>query len=50
MQEWEYAVKKSLDEYELDILGLDGWELVSVILVPGEEGGVFLFFKRPRER
>jgi hypothetical protein len=44
MTMWEY--RKCMDEGELDALGRDGWELVSV-LPGGTEGSAVFYFKRP---
>ncbi|QED29715.1 hypothetical protein FRD01_21230 [Microvenator marinus] len=35
-------------DVDLDIIGTHGWEMVAVVLVPGEEGPrLQYFFKRP---
>ena len=48
MTKWEYATVPLLvhaTKQILDTWGEDGWELVQV--VPGPEGGLVAYFKRP---
>ena len=53
MKKWEYysrsmtRVAACLDDLDLDSYGLDGWELVSVIVLPNGER--IAYFKRPME-
>ena len=58
MQGWEYKIDINLDNHsledcqnELDKLGTEGWELVTVLDSPTESGGHnrLFFFKRPEE-
>ncbi len=45
MTQWEYLRAGELEKEELNQLGLEGWELVSVILYQSLENRVY-FFKR----
>ena len=46
MQKWEYKmIEKSITESQLNELGKDGWELISVVLKATWIGHLF-FFKR----
>ena len=49
MQQWEYKIlnsrKTSNIEYEMNVLGKQGWELVNVVCIGGS--GVDYNFKRP---
>ena len=56
MQNWEYKIEINLDKHgaedaenELDKLGTEGWELVSVVEASTKSGGsnMVFFFKRP---
>jgi hypothetical protein len=52
MKKWEYRVENDAnDEVDIDKLGLDGWELVTIVskLIPmglHNETVYFYFFKR----
>jgi len=55
MKGWEYLhITRALDadyiQRDLDDYGSDGWELVSSILIPDDEGEglIHFFFKRPK--
>ncbi len=55
MQNWEYLVKRDLDDRDLNLYGLDGWELVAVIRLQSlinqttgrQESEIVHYFKRP---
>ncbi len=48
MTKWEYFVYDAIyPEKHLNELGESGWELVTVVIVPGEKSYPALFFKRP---
>ncbi|MBK8464689.1 MAG: hypothetical protein IPL32_02575 [Chloracidobacterium sp.] len=55
MQKWEYLIKKELDDRDLNMYGIDGWELVSVVqstslINPAtgkQESTITAYFKRP---
>lgn len=58
MREWEYKIEINLDKHgaqdgenELDKLGCEGWELVSVLETSTQSGGHdrMFFLKRPSE-
>ena len=53
MKKWEYKITSDLNDPDLDMLGHDGWELVSVIertwVVQGkgyEESSIDYYLKR----
>lgn len=48
MQKWEYLVEESLEDYRLDKLGEQGWELVAVTC-NGNGTPLRFYFKRPKE-
>jgi hypothetical protein len=44
---WQYmASARAVQAFDLDPLGADGWELVSVVPKPGDPALVVAFFKR----
>lgn len=45
---WDYRTDKMEPDAPLDQYGTEGWELVSVVPVPGDPGLVFAYFKRRR--
>ena len=48
MQKWEYMSKSGdLDDFDLDELGENGWELVAVTSNEFGQPGTF-YFKRPK--
>lgn len=47
MQKWEYKVAMGISEQELNAMGLQGWELVSVVQSEFEKVRRF-YFKRPK--
>ncbi len=51
-QRWEYLTLVEASSEEVRNLGIDGWELVSVVydprvLVGLDQGGKVMYFKRP---
>lgn len=50
-QKWEYLIENNLGKYNLNLLGKEGWELVSTIPIFRDTGdtvkGIQFFFKRP---
>ena len=47
MEQWEYKIiDKSISESQLNELGKDGWELVSVVLKATWIGHLFFFRRR----
>jgi len=47
MQKWEYRILGKLTEVELNKMGIEGWELVSIAFI--ERGNVYShYFKRPK--
>lgn len=44
MRKWEYLKRDTKNLEELDVLGLEGWELISVIHT--QNGWFYYFFKR----
>ena len=56
MRKWEYLVKKNLDDRDLNLYGIDGWDLVAVIQVDEKDDDTreqwtepVYYFKRPLE-
>lgn len=50
MENWEYLVKRDLDDKDLNLYGIDGWELVTILAIglKGEDRMEYAyFFKRP---
>lgn len=47
MQKWEYKETTSLNEFNLKILGQEGWELVCVAITDTTAQFATAFFKRP---
>jgi hypothetical protein len=46
MQKWEYRILGKLTEVELNTMGIEGWELISIAFI--ERGNVYThYFKRP---
>jgi hypothetical protein len=46
MQKWEYRILGKLTEVELNTMGTEGWELISIAFI--ERGNVYThYFKRP---
>jgi len=53
MQKWEYKIVRNPGEGELDKLGVEGWELVSVVAeVEGHadrtSSTIYAYLKRPK--
>jgi hypothetical protein len=45
MQKWEYRILGKLTEVELNTMGIEGWELISIAFI--ERGNVYThYFKR----
>ena len=49
MQKWEYLVRERVGEYELNKLGEDGWELVTISFSSAGVPDTF-YFKRPKQK
>lgn len=47
MKKWEYARRFDADVADLDAMGADGWELVSVVFRTGYAEDHLYVFKRP---
>jgi hypothetical protein len=46
MEKWEYRILGKLTEVELNTMGIEGWELISIAFI--ERGSVYThYFKRP---
>ena len=48
MKKFEYKIIHSLNQYELNIMGDDGWELISIQYV-NETGKYWFYFKREKK-
>ena len=49
MENWEYLVERDLDDKDLNLYGIDGWELVTVLAFEqtDDAAGFAYYFKRP---
>ncbi len=46
-ERWEYSIHERLNEWELERLGAEGWELVTVAVPSDNRQGYRFYFKRP---